>query len=349
MTMNIRAPDDNGRREDLLAVSEVFRFPVRTCHWTMPWKHPCLYVLNWQQKKVVRRLRVPPVHFPAEEYRFLDRCYHYSGARGITANQKHVFVALQNSILVYGRGFEKLVRRIDHPLFNGIHEIDWWHDRLYVTCAATDAVVVLNEEGDELRRFPLGGNDFLLAAFHLQRRELDNRLDYRIMHRSKRLFHVNAVQARNGAVFIHLNRQGSFVQIHPREQIIIRDPDLKESHNARFSPDGEHILVNDTGHDALRVYDAGGKLRRCIDLREFTLPVDFSRNRTFGPSRHQIRAGWLRGLTFSVVNREIVYLGLSPALVLAVDYQSGSFAGYFRLRRDFRISVHGLYNLSAPT
>jgi hypothetical protein len=318
---------------DILAVSEVFRFPVRNRLW-------------WQEQKLLMRVKIPPAYFDSEEYRFLDRCYHYSGARGIAANAKFVFIALQNSVLVYGLDLQKLVRRIEHPLFNGIHEIVWQHGRLYVTCAVTDSLVVVDETGNELQRFCLGENQFLLDVFRLPRRGLDNCLDYRIMHRARRLFHVNAVQVRGGDIYVHLNRQGSFVKIHPHEQIIIRDPDLCESHNAQFSADGEHILINDTGHYSLRVYSAEGSLVRRIDLRELPLPVDFAHEKTFGPSRHAIKTGWLRGLAFSVVNREIAYLGLSPTLVVAINFLTGAYEGHFRLRQDFHASVHWIFNLS---
>jgi hypothetical protein len=331
---------------DLLLISEVFRFPHRRYYWQMKFLRPRVYLLNWQKRKVVKAMVVPPAYFHDEEYRFLRLCYHYSGARGIAANRKYIFVALQNAILVYDRGLRHLVTRIDHPLFNGIHEIVWHEDRLYVTCAVTDSVLVMSETGEERQRFYLGNHRFFLEQFDLPRRELDNRLDYRLMHRVRRLYHVNTVQVVGEAVYVNLNRQGSFVKIYPEAEIVIRDKDLKESHNAQFSPDGRYILINDTGHYALRVFEAGGRPLRTIDVREFPLPIDFCRQTAFGPSSHFIKAGWLRGLAFSKENEAVVYLGLSPAMVVAVNYITGAFLGYFRFRRNIWISVHGLHNLS---
>jgi hypothetical protein len=333
-------------RDDVLAVSEVYRFPLRSRLRPFRPRRPRLYVLNWQRREVLKRMKIPPPYFDPDEYRFLDRCYHYGGARGIAANERFVFVALQNAVLVYERGLDRLVRRIEHPLFNGIHEVAWHRDRLFVTCAVTDSLIAVDETGAERQRFCLGARPFLLEAFRLEPRNLDNRLDYRLMHRAQRLFHVNSVQVRNGSVFVLLNRQGAFVRLYPREEIIIHDPGLKESHNAQFSDDGEHILINDSGHYALNVYSADGVLRRRIDLRRFPIPVDFSRFKTFDRGRHPVRSGWLRGLAFSAVHSHVVYLGLSPTLVIAVDYVAGTFRGVFRFRRDFHISVHGLCNLS---
>lgn len=346
MNTEMRPIGSQGPQEDILAVSEVFRFPVRTHPWSPWFPHPNLYVLNWQKQKLLRQFNIPPAHFDAEEYRFLNRCYHYSGARGICASEKFIFVALQNSILVYERGLRTMVRRLEHPLFNGIHEIVWQRGRLYVTCAATDSVIVMDEDGNELQRFCLGSNQFLLDSFRLPRRDLDDRLDYRIMHRVRRLFHVNSVQVRNESIYLHLNRQGSFVKIHPQEEIIIRDADLKESHNAQFTADGRYILVNDTGNHALRVFQASGAPLRSIDIRDFRLPIDFARKKSFGPGQHQVKAGWLRGLALSAVKRDIVYLGLSPAMLISVNYMTGICEGYFRFRKNYHIAVHGICNLA---
>jgi hypothetical protein len=332
--------------DDLLAVSEVFRFPNKRYHWQMNFLRPRIYLLNWQKKKILKKIAVPPAYFDKEEYRFLKLCYHYSGARGITSNQKYIFIALQNSILVYDNKLRAQAARIDHELFNGIHEIFWHADRLYVTCAVTDSLLVLSEDGRLLDKFHLGNNNYFLDKFNLQPRQLDNRLDYRLMHRAQRLYHVNCVQVIGDRIYVNLNRQGSFVKIFPEEEIIIVDENLKESHNAQFSPGGQYILINDTRHYSLKVYNNSGRLLRSIDLRKTGLPIDFSKRAAFGHSHHRIKAGWLRGLAFSENNEEIVYLGLSPAIVAAVNYISGELIDYFRLRRNTWISIHGLHNIS---
>lgn len=331
--------------DDLLLISEVFRFPQKRYRWQMKFLRPRVYLLNWNKKKILENIVIPPAYFDKEEYQFLRLCYHYSGARGITSNHKNIFIALQNTILVYDIGLREQVGRIDHPLFNGLHEIQWYKDRLYVTCAVTDSVLVLSGDGRELDRICLGNNKFFLDAFDLPSRELDNRLDYRIMHRAKRLYHMNCVQVIGEDIYVNLNKQGSFVKIFPREDVLIRDKTIKQSHNGQFSPNGKYILINDTGNYALKVFDAAGKPLRSIDLRDFALPVNWSKQMVFGEN-HDIKAGWLRGLAFSMENEEIAYVGLSPAMVVALNYVSGEFIDYYRFRRNPRITVHGLHNIS---
>ena len=332
--------------DDIFLISEVFRFPHKKYQWQIKLFKPRIYLFNWQKKQILKKITTPQAYFNNDEYKFLHLCYHYSGARGITSNSKYVFIALQNTISVYDIDLKKQVGRIDHKLFNGIHEIFWHKDKLYVTCAVTDTVLVLSEEGEELQRFPLGKNKYLLDQFNLGVRELDNRLDYRIMHKASRMFHVNSIQVIGENIYINLNRQGSFVKIFPENKIILRDKNLKESHNAQFTPDGEYILINDTGNYALKVYDPKGILLKTVDLKEFPVPVDFSKQGVFDQN-HAIKAGWLRGMAFSVENKEIVYLGLSPAMIISVNYMTGKYMGHYRFRKSVWISIHGLHNLSS--
>jgi len=332
--------------DDILVISEVFRFPYKRHYWQINYFKPRVYMLNWQKKKILKKISPPPAHFDKDEYKFLKLCYHYSGARGITSNQKHIFIALQNSIVIYDRLLQKQTSGIDHELFNGIHEIIWHKDRLYVTCAVTDSLLILSEDGRLLDKFFLGNNSYFLDTFSLQPRHIDNRLDYRMMHRTQRLFHINCVQVRDESIFVNFNRQGGFVKIYPQEEIILQDENLKESHNAQFSPDGSHILINDTKNYSLRIYDNSKRLLRSIDLRKSHLPINFSKNIIFGFRSHQIKAGWLRGLAFSKDNQNIVYVGLSPAMIVAINYITGKVIDYFRFRKNIWICVHGLHNLS---
>lgn len=330
---------------DILLISEVFRFPHKKYHWQMNFFKPQIYMLDWQKKKITKKLITPPAYFDSEEYEFLRLCYHYSGARGITSNDRYVFIALQDSIAVYDIELHKQVGRIDHRLFNGIHEISWHNDRLYVTCAVTDSILVMSAAGQELAHFYLGNNPYFMKSLGLSPRELDNRLDYRLMHRVKRLFHVNNVQVLGENIYANFNLQSCFARIYPREDIIIQDPALRQSHNGQFSPDGKYILINDTGNYALRVYDPVGKLIKTIDFKQFPLPVNFTEKKIFGKG-HDIKAGWLRGMAFSINHKDIVFVGLSPAMVVAVDYINGELIDYRQFRRNIWISIHGLHNIS---
>jgi hypothetical protein len=284
------------------------------------------------------------VAYHVEEFSSLKRSYHYHGARGITSNKEHIFIAAQNVIFVFDKDL-KLIREIHNNLFNGLHELDWYSGSLYVTCAVTDSILALNQEGDVTKSFLLGNNPFFTSKFNLEPRTLDNRLDYRVMHRCRRLYHINNVQVTNDGVYAGFNIQGAFVKIHPFEEILIADTKLNMCHNAQYTPDREHILINDTKHYSLQVFDHNCKHLRTIDLRKLDLPIDFSQKTTFGTG-HQIKAGWLRGMEFSRVDQNIVFLGLSPSSILAIDYVKGKMVDFMKLRRNIWITVHGIHNLS---
>jgi hypothetical protein len=334
--------------DDLLLISEAIRFPQRKHFWQSNWKQTYVYLFDWHTKSILKKVAVPAPSIAQKEYSSLLACYHYHGARGITSNARHVFVALQNSIVVFDKNLDAIVGRMDHRLFNGIHEMVWAEDRLYVTCAVTDAILVMSGEGRELAAFTLGNHEYLLEKFHLPARELDDCLDYRYLHSAERLYHVNNVQVLSGNIYAHFFRQGSFVRIHPRAEVIIHHKHLRQSHNGQYSPNGRFILINDSANKMLRVFDAEGNPFRQIDFRRFPLPVDFSKQERFGQS-HSIHSGWLRGMAFSRKCEEIAFVGMSPTLIVALDYISGAMVDYHCFRRDFSIGVHGLHNLSLPS
>ena len=328
---------------DLLIVTETMRFPYRRHEWQMKFLRAKIYLMDWQKEKIIKKI-ISPEAFHIEEFSSLKRCYHYHGARGVASNRKHIFIAAQNVILVFDYHLN-LLYRIHNRLFNGIHEIQWYNEKLYVTCAVTDSILVLDEDGSLKESHLLGDNEFFKQVFKVQPRQIDNSLDYRVMHRCKRRYHVNSVCVRDGEIYAGFNFNGAFVRISPKEEVLIHNPILVNCHNAQFSPDGDHILINDTQHYCLRVFDPKGNQTRSIDLREFGLPIHFDSKKIFR-GEHQIKAGWLRGLAFSIVDKEVVFLGLSPTCIVAVNYVTGKLVNYIKLRKNIWITVHGIHNLS---
>jgi glutamine cyclotransferase len=330
--------------DDKLVVSEVSRFPLRRHKWQMRYINPRIFIYNWNQKQILRTIIAPKAFFDNYEYSFLSNSYHYNGARGITANDQYIFIALQNTIVVFDITLNRAVRYVHNKLFNGIHEIEWHQGKLYVTCAVTDLIMVLNEGGEVLNIFYLGNNHFLTSNFKLTPRVLDNGLDYRLMHKCNRLYHVNNVQVIDENIYANLNKQGGFVQIYPEEKIIIQDPNLIGSHNSQFDPRGKFILINNTSEYSINVYNDRGDFIRTIDFRRFSLPIDFSEKKTFN-SNHLIKAGWLRGMAFSNNDPDIVYVGLSPVTICSVNYMSGELLDFVQFRKNIWISIHSICNL----
>lgn len=328
---------------DRLVVTETMRFPFKRHRWRMRFLHARIYLIDWDSKKIRTQI-ISPKAYHVEEYRSLAQAYQYHGARGVTSNGRDLFIAGQNVIFVCDTDLN-VIRRINHRLFNGLHELDWFDGKLYVTSAVTDSVLTMDEQGELCEQHYLGNDASLLKSFGLKPRELDSAIDYRLIHKARRLYHVNSVQATVDGVYAGLNRQGAFVRINPSPQVLIADNRFKNCHNAQFTPDRGNIVMNDTNGFSLRIFDLDGREERQIDLRRMSLPIRFSERTVFGDG-HEIRAGWLRGMAFSVTDLDVVYLGLSPASVIAVNYRTGRLVDYIQLRRDIWITVHGLYNLA---
>ena len=328
---------------DKLIVTETLRFPFKKYKWQLSFITAKIYLIDWATKNILKSI-VSPEAYHVEEFESLKNCYHYHGGRGITANKKNIFIATQNEILVYDHHL-KLQNRISNQYFNGIHEIEWVDDKLFVTCAVTDAIFVLNNDGEVIDQYFLGDNPFFVNHFNLSPRTIDNTLDYRIMHKCKQQYHINNVCVNKNNIFAGFNTQGAFVQIAPIEKIIIEDESLINFHNAQFTPDQKYILMNDTKNFCLKVYDNKINLINSIDLRNFSIPINFNQKTIFR-GNHHIQAGWLRGLTYSTSNDQVVYLGLSPTCIVAINFISGELIDFLKIRKNIWITVHGIYNLN---
>jgi hypothetical protein len=329
---------------DTLLVSEAIRFPYRAFSWQRLFLRPKIHVVTWPERRKLRSFRTPEAYFP-RELSSLKRSYHYYGARGITSNGRHIFIASQNTIAVYDKNFSFL-KTLHNPLFNGLHEICWHEGRIFVTCAVTDAILSLDEEGTIKDQFFLGSDGLFVRAFNLSPRHLDRTADYRNLHTCRRLFHINNVQVREDGIYACLRKQGAFVKVHPDEKIIIAENDLKGSHNAQFTPDNKFILINDTHNRCLRVYERDGRPLRKINIRELPIPIDFKQEVKFGENGHPVWEGWLRGMAFSEHDPDLVYLGLSPTTIIGVNFSASELKGCLKIRKSFLVSVHGLHNLS---
>jgi hypothetical protein len=328
---------------DILLVSEAMRFPFKQQRWQMRFLKAKLYMIDWSKKKITNSVYTSEA-FHIEEFSSLKKSYHYHGARGITSNEHHIFVAGQNVIHVYDHNL-RLIKHIHNQLFNGLHEIVWHSGKLYVTCAVTDAILVIDEDGKILQNHFLGDNPFFTKHFGLLPRVIDNRMDYRITNKCKQLYHVNSVCVAGESIYAGFNYQGAFVRICPTEEVLIAGPELKMLHNSQFTPNGDYILINDTQHYSLQVFDRDCTKIREIDLRKLQLPIDFTKKEVFGDN-HEIKAGWLRGLCFSSVWEDIVFVGLSPTCVAAINYMTGELVDYLKLRKNIWITIHGLHNLA---
>ena len=142
-------------------------------------------------------------------------------------------------------------------------------------------------------------------------------------------------------------------------KLVIEDEQLSGSHNILVTTDGS-ILVNNTLNRAVHVYDASGSLRHRIDLLGFPPVRRLYRrhglavlgswlarhgrpSRVFHPLFHPIataRPIFVRGLC--QVSDRTILIGISPASLLEVDWQTGELVDVYTYSNDRYVCVHGI-------
>jgi hypothetical protein len=136
-----------------------------------------------------------------------------------------------------------------------------------------------------------------------------------------------------------------------RGSLLVQDPALKDAHNLLITSQGM-ALVNDTLGRGVRFYDLRtGRLTRVIDLMNY--PWVRSLERWAQASNLAKRALQRLRVVRSSIARplfvrgldlvgDLLFVGLSPAAVVAIDLASGALAGAYRYSRNVHVCVHGL-------
>jgi hypothetical protein len=321
-----------------------------------------LVLLDWERRQVVTRAPLVPVN-PTIEHDPNPRGG-TRGGRGVLLNGDRVFAATYHSVHVFTRDL-KPIGQITHPLFSNLHELAWEGDAIWVTSTGVDGALKIDQSGNLLaswwpREDPATASRFGLRPLDIDKSE-DNRL--RFMGRdgsesSPSHVHLNAVAVNGEGPIMLLNRFGSVVRLNPT-RVLVEDRAIKGCHNVVATRCG-HLLVNDSHHMAVCVFDRSGSLIRRIDLSAFP-PVRRILRRS-----SVTRAGqWLRShgrpqrffkLLFGrpVTVKPIyvrglcetphgtILVGISPASILEIDFRTGRLLESFTFSSDLRVCVHGL-------
>ena len=97
-----------------------------------------------------------------------------------------------------------------HPLFVGLHEIDWDGKQLWATATAIDAVLKVSLDGDvSVAWDPHAGDDAGRLGLRKRSHALDGSLDYRRRQAPLvDLCHVNGVTRRGGETIVNCGLVG---------------------------------------------------------------------------------------------------------------------------------------------
>jgi hypothetical protein len=161
--------------------------------------------------------------------------------------------------------------------------------------------------------------------------------------------HLNALTVWNNEVYGLINRFGAIINLTKRE-VFFEDKAAWGGHNLRFLEDGT-ALFNDTRNQGVYVINRQGSLVKRIDLIPFhPIGKKIKSHQRFLSIRkvmdslrlsHQsiILPFYVRGLDIA---GDLLYVGISPASILCVDWRKEKLVGRFDYSSDLRISVHGL-------
>lgn len=218
-----------------------------------------VYVVDWEQKKVLHRLQLPP---PQVRH---DRTL---GPRGITFLNGLCYVANADTLFGYSADWE-LKHTISHPWFAHIHEIAATDETIWVTSTGCDAVLEVDEQSRVVSEYFLGEQpDEVRNAVGISPRRIDRRRDYRrdLWQKEVDVAHPNAVSIHSGRPYVTLWKQGAVIALNPVE-LIWKGSDLSGCHSGRPIDNGKTLLIAGSYQRALIVIDVpSGRIVNEIEL-----------------------------------------------------------------------------------
>ena len=312
-----------------------------------------LIELDWKKKEIINKVSVSPkmIQINDPNPRGNSR-----GARGIAIIENIVIVATYCELQVYDRHLNHLYD-ISHPLMVGLHEVFHTNDqKIWITSTAICSALQIDlKTGQVVNQYwPREMSEFQeqwsLKPLEINKNE-DNRLRFLSEHITKdpSHLHFNAIAVWQGQEFGLFNRFGTVVNLSTK-QIVVQDSNLRGAHNLIILHDGT-IFVNDTRNQAVCIYDMNGRLKKRIDL----LPFHSAGKKAKWYKKTAFIRGYMEKynllhyaavMPFFVRGMDILddllFVGISPAAILCVNWRTGKLIDVYNYSSDTRIAVHGL-------
>lgn len=301
-----------------------------------------LYEINWTEKKILRKVRIPNPEIP-----YLGPRGGARGARGVASTGKQHFVANFNTIFVFNESFD-LIDEISNSLFNGIHEIDIVSDGIWVSSTGIDAVLKVDWTGKLLEFYYIPDIIERIAdKDKFPKRNLDFSVDqrFRLYDNSELISHLNSVKLFNQRPYVCCNKLGSIIALEPNE-IIFSNTDKSGFHNGMIVSTDVGV-VNSSNEKRLYVFDPiSGQKQFSIDWKEKFNTTENKQNildRIFNENNSDFnhsKSGWNRGL--AVQENGNLLIGSSPALIIEIDATERRIEDIFIISENVSETIHGL-------
>jgi hypothetical protein len=317
-----------------------------------------VYDVDWTAGRVRHRLSVPEPRFPESDDNPRGGV---RGGRGVAVTKHGILVANYDTLLRYDDDWN-LLEELSHPLFVGIHEIDWDGQHVWVAATGIDAVLRVSLSGDaEVAWDPHA--DGLGAKLGLRPRPhpVDGSVDYRI--REAPLLdqcHLNGVVRREDELIVNfgLVRKSRPTTIRLVKRVrarVLLAAGLSARHRWRSDRhnSGRGIVVRVTSRDGadllveLEDHDVPTHNGQLIDDERLAVNDSTANKlRIFrvadGAQIGQVNVPgtWLRGL--EPLGDSLAFVGTAPAAIVQVDLDAASVVGQLQLSEDPNEAVHGL-------
>ena len=307
-----------------------------------------LIALDWDKKKVLRRVPVYPTNPAVDDPNTRGGG---RGGRGIVLLRDELFVANYHTLL----GFDydlKPTRSITNNNFAGLHELKLVEDGIWASSTALGCVQKVDFNGVTKQSWWAHDDALVQKEFAPEPLTVDKAKDNRISYLENfSKVHLNNIEVCDGRVYVCFNNHGAVLRLFPTE-IVSHDPAVKGCHNGLVTENDEFIINDSHNHTVVVLDLKSGQVKKRINLIEFPEVAELAaastlknvspwvRLRNFVIRKRMTRPLFTRGMCRLDDARLLV--GVSPASVLEINYKKGRLLGLFTLSTSANECVHGL-------
>lgn len=300
-----------------------------------------IFYVDFAKGVILKEKSVPPPLYPLSDDNPRGGV---RGGRGVGIRDGKIYIANYDSIFVYNKKL-KLLERITHPLFAGLHEIEVVKDGIWAASTWIDLLLKVDFKGNILFYwYYREDRDFLKKVGRDMVPVIDFQNDYRRYLKGgvtllKRA-HINCVRfyKRNKAVVTF--GQCTYSNNENKEKlrtnqaswgyVVILDTKQKFSyplykrklnfpmHNGEILPDKFLVLNNSHRMENLLIDIKTKKIKKKI----------------------KVPGTWLRGL--AVWSRRQIIVGSAPASIYEINLEKGRITNFMNLSRNPNEAIHGL-------
>ena len=241
------------------------------------------------------------------------------GLRGISFYKNKTYIASVNSILVFNKKLN-FIREIKNKNINGIHEIDIFDDKLYITSTMIDSIIIYDLK-----------NERFITGIHIPSGIIYDPNNFNTF-KYKDSIHLNNVFNKNGKIYFSClkNNKLRFIE---NNKIYNYCEIPAGTHNVKIL-DNDNILFNYTKKNEIVIINKNNKRLKkyIINNSDIDYFIDIDNEKIARPN-------FGRGLTF---NDKFIYGGSSPATISIYNWDNKRPIKKINIHNNIRYAIHGL-------